>query len=670
MLRSLYTISIGRRIFFAFTLTTVIALVAISLLSTYYFNALVARDQAVKTAFAAQHTANDQLVNLQRMNALLRTRLAQVFATTAGGPIAGDPSLAASGGLISTDLLTREITFEQTLTLYQQQYALGSSNAMSGVRSIVLSDDPNSTIGANQQAALTTVARSEWPSYRNLQDRVLQLLDPTTNPTLVTNSYGAYEQAYGVMFNANALFLTLTNDWQQVVNSAQTIGEIVTNVGPSQYQPILISTTLALFFTILVIILAASAVNITITKPLRQLTALTRRIAKGENQVRAQVRGLDEIAQVASSMNGMLDYIVKLIEESEGQRAHLQFQVEQLAHNVSGVGQGDLRARADVSLPDLGALANSFNYMINAFSLLIRRVKSVAYEVTSSTAQVSQSMSQLVTSAGQQIDQIREASGEVERMASASNRVAQRALEVSRVAMDARQAAKEGEISVRQTVSGMGKINSVMRDTAQKVQILQTHSSAIEEISSIMGGLAQRTQRLALDAAIQVNMASVNNSGFAAVVDEIRTLADQAKKESVRIGGLTRTVIGEITEVQKATLTTAIETESMSTFASKTGVALESTFIAVQRQADEIEAMAKVAGTQVQSSQRVVAVMQRVSQATQHSSIVTESVSTQVKRQGQLLVQLHSSVEAFRVSNEQQHASGHARYVIGSGTSQ
>ena len=91
MLRSLYNISIGRRVFLAFMLTTIIALVAMSLLSTYYFNALLARDQAVKTTFAAQHTANDQLVNLQRMNALLRTRLAQVFATTAGGPIQTAP---------------------------------------------------------------------------------------------------------------------------------------------------------------------------------------------------------------------------------------------------------------------------------------------------------------------------------------------------------------------------------------------------------------------------------------------------------------------------------------------------------------------------------------------------------------------------------------------------
>ncbi len=668
MLKSLYTIPIGRRVFAAFALTTAFAVVAIGLLSMYYFQALVARDQAVKISFNAQQTANVQQVNLQRMNALLRTRLAQVFATT-GGPL-HDPSLAASGGLIAIDILTREVDFGQTLVSYQQNYELSTSSAMSGVRSIVLSDDPNSGIGAQQQAALTAVAKSEWPRYRSLQDQVLHLLDPTTNPTLITNPGAAYAQAYGLLFQDNAIFLNLTNDWQTVVDSSSSIGEIVTNVGPSQVQPVFISTSLALLFTLLVIVLAGIAVNLTITRPLRQLVILTRRIAKGENQVRAQVRGRDEIAQVALSMNGMLDHIVKLIEESEGQRAQLQFQVEQLAHNVSGVGQGDLRARADVSLPDLGALAHSFNYMIGAFSSLIRRVKSVAYEVASSMAQMSQSMSQLVASAGQQIVQIKEASAEVQRMASENSRVAERASALSTVAIEARQAAKEGEVAVHQTVSGVGKINTTIRDTAQKVQSLQTHSSSINEISSIMGGIAQKTQRLALDAAIQVNMASASNSGFAKVVDEIRILAEQAKNESVRIGALARTVIQEITDVQRATLTTVIEMESMSKLTSKTGGALESTFLAVQRQADEIQEITQIAAIQVQSSQRVVAVMQRVSQATHHSSMVTESVSTQVKRQGQLLVQLHSSVEAFKVSSEQQHARDSARYVIGSGSSQ
>ena len=466
--------------------------------------------------------------------------------------------------MISIDLLAREITFEQTLTLYQQKYALSSADNMSAVRTIVLSDDPNSGIAAGQQAALTEVAKSEWPRYKALQDQVLLLLDPATNSTLLTNPYTTYEQAYNILFQANDLFLSLTNNWQQVVNSAQTIGEIVTNVGPSQYQPILISTTIAFLCTIFVIIIIGYAVNLTIIRPLRHLVELTQRIAKGENEARARVRGRDEIALVAASMNSMLDSIVQLVEQSESQRTILQLQVEQLVHQVSGVGQGDLRAHAEVTLPELAALATSFNFMMDQFSLLIRHVKSVAYEVVSSTTHMSQSTKQLVKSAGQQIIQIQDASGEVGRMALASGRVAQRAGEVSQVAVQARESAQQGTLAVRQTVAGITKINGLMRETAQQASNLQQYSASMNEISTIVSNLAQRTQRLSLDAAIQASLAGATNTGFSEIVKEIRNLADQAKKETERISGIARTVIQEITTLQRATLITVSETESIS----------------------------------------------------------------------------------------------------------
>lgn len=664
MLRSLYNIPISRRVFLSFALTTTFALMAISLLSVFYFEALMSRDQAVKTAFAAQHVANDQLVNLQRMNALLRTRLAQVFATTGGS--LRDPSLEASGGLIAVDILTRKVDFAQTLVSYQQNYELTTSGTMSDVRSIVLSDDPTSTIGKNQQAALTTVATSEWPRYQRLQDRILLLLDPATNPTLVTNPTAAYEQAYSLLFQGNEIFLTLTNDWQQVVDSAQTIGEIVTNVGPSQYQPILISTSLALFFTLLVIILAGITVNLTITRPLRQLVVLTRRIARGENQARAQLRGRDEIAQVAGSMNGMLDYIVKLIEASESQRAQLNFQVEQLIHDVSGVGQGDLRAHADETSQDLGELARSFNFMISALSSLIIRIKQVAYEVASSTPQVSTSINHLVTSAEQQVTEIREASLEVERMASQSNRVAQRASQMSAVAVQAQKAASEGAGTVQKTVQSIQSINANMRETVEKVQTVYGYSSAITTISETMAALAQKTNRLALDASIHANVAGATNHVFATVASEMRKLAQQAGEESDRIGGIARTVIEEITALQRVAVAMARETESIASFATQTGQALETSFLAVQRQAGELQEMAKVATAQGQSSQKVVAVMQRVSQATLSSSRVTQDVLRQVNKQSQLILQLYTSVEAFKVGHEQPHVSTSLGYVLGS----
>ncbi len=655
----LYRLAIGRRLFLAFGATTVIALVAISLLSVFYFRALVARDQAVKTAFAAQQVANDQQVSLQRMNALLRTRLAQVFATQ-GTLLEGDPSLGASGALIATDILTREADFEQSLTLYQQQYALAAAPGMEGVRAIVFSDDPASGIAAAQMAALTTVITRDWPTYRALQDQVLQLLDPSTNPALVSHPFQAYEQSYATLFEANTRFLTLSGDWQQVVNSSTTIGEIVTNVGPSQYDPVLLSTSLALCATVLMVVLAGYMVDRTITRPLRQLATLTRRIERGENAVRALVRGRDEIALVAQSLNSMLDTIVGLIQHSESARARLQFQVEKLMHDVRGISQGDLRVRVD-PLPDLGELAGAFNFMLTAFSSLIRDVKLVAYQVVSSTAQIAHAMSHLEQSAEQQIVVFQSTSREIERMANTSKQAARKAQEVSVVATRAHESARQGSLAVQRMVKGVSEMSQRMRQTAHKVHRLAENSSAITGISAIMETLAQKMQRLALDAAIQVEMGGgeekyERQAGFAQVVREIRALADQAKTEAATIKSLAATMINGITEVQQEVMASARETETLTVLATQTGEALGTTFLAVERQAEEIQEITQVIEAYGRLSEEIVQEMQRLLEVTRQNSRVLTQTSYLVQSQGELVGQLQSSVEAFKVAEGNAHS--------------
>ena len=138
-------------------------------------------------------------------------------------------------------------------------------------------------------------------------------------------------------------------------------------------------------------------VNFTLVTPLRSLSALTRRIARGDTSARAHMTGRDEIAMVATSMNTMLDNIVRLIQETQGQRDLLQRQVEKLVSEVSGVGEGDLRVQAEVTADALGVLADSFNYMVEELGSLVVRVKLVAIEVDRSTLAIFDRLTQLLS---------------------------------------------------------------------------------------------------------------------------------------------------------------------------------------------------------------------------------------------------------------------------------
>src|SRR5690349_18860993 len=138
---------ISRRLLIAFALTTAIPGIVIALLGSYYINALTARGQAVKTSFDAQNIASAQNVNLESMNAALKTRFALVFAKIGGAikdPTGQDtePTLDAVAQQTLLTIDFRKANFDQTLTKYMNDYSLSDSANMSNIRNIILSDDP------------------------------------------------------------------------------------------------------------------------------------------------------------------------------------------------------------------------------------------------------------------------------------------------------------------------------------------------------------------------------------------------------------------------------------------------------------------------------------------------------------------------------------------------
>jgi methyl-accepting chemotaxis protein len=651
MFRSISNMPIFRRLFIAFALTTIIPSAVIVLLGTFFLNTLEARGQAVKTSFDAQRTASGQQINLERMNALLETRFAQVFATQSGA--VKDPSMEASGELIEKDIRTREQQFDQALQLYQRDFAIKSSDNMKNIRNILLSDDSkNKTIIDNQQASLDKIAAGgEWEQYKQAQEKVLSLLDRVKKKdTTVT-----FNTAYAALLDAERKFLPLKNNWQSVAESAETIGTAVTKVGPSQTQPILAFTAAALLFTILVIITTGYIVNVTITQPLRHLALMTRRISRGDTSARAMVRGRDEISLVASSMNNMLDNIVRLIQEAQSRHGSLQGQVEKLVSEVSGVGEGDLRIQAEVTTDDLGVLADSFNYMVEELSSLVVRVKILAKEVENATTQAFDRMAQLVESADTQIGQISRSAVEVENMTRSSRQVAERAQVLYNIALEARRTAQEGRSSVRQTVEGMGRIFDNVQITASKVQLLGERSREISNIVEVISSIAHQTNRLALDAAIQAAMAGENGKGFGAVAADIRRLAERSKEQTNNITRIVRSVLEDIGAAALSMSETERETSQGTQLAQETGRALESIFPVVERQASEIETINQMANQQLQSSKSIVQIMQNVSDATRLSSISTREVSDQMERMARLAEQLLASVEAFKLREEQNY---------------
>ena len=658
----LKNLPIFRRFFLLYAVLAVVPIIAIVLLSNFFLTSLSTRSQAVQTSVDAQSLASSEQSNLQRMDEELQTRFNGEFATLSGKIT--DPALSHAGGLIGSDIAAREAEFTQNLSLYAQSYSFTSSG-MNSIRSILTNDSPATGPGiiSDQQQALGAVISTLWPSYDRLLKEEMSSLD-RHDPSLHAVQDGslsqlqlqaAFSKAYKTLWQAGQAFTDLQNNWQRVVDDAAITAKTVTTVGSSETNPILLGSTAFAFVILLAVIVIGSMLNVSIVFPLRQLASLTRRIAKGDTTARAKVQGRDEIYMVATSMNNMLDNIVHLIQETQIQRDVLQAQVEKLVSEVSGVGEGDLRIQAEVTADALGVLADSFNYMVEELSGLIVRVKMVAREVESSTTMTYERMSQLVEADDLQIQQIADAAIEVERMAGSSRQVADRARVLYNVAREARQTAQNGRQSVQQTVEGMGRINENVLETSTKVQTLGESSREINNIVEVISNIAHQTNRLALDAAIQAAMAGENGKGFGAVAADIRRLAERAKDQASMITRIVRDVGEDIAAAAVAMRDTERETSTGARLAQEAGLALESIFSVVERQAREIEIINQMATQQLQSSSAVVQIMQGASESTQQSSASTRDAAQNMERLARLAEQLLASVEAFKLRESQSY---------------
>jgi len=664
MFKFLSNIPIFRRLAVIFALAAIIPGIIILILGNFYLESLTQRGQAVSMSFDAQSIASEQQNNLERMNALLQTLHNNIFASL--GQNVKDPSLGASGALINSDLEAREADFQQNLNQYQDTYDLSTSANMSTIRTIIQRDNPMSTIIQDQHNALSLVIGKEWPGYDDMQGKVLaQLQSIETNYILPTPGSNVprpalspaqinalYEQVYPNLYQVNLKFSTLKNSWQQVVDDAVLTGKTVTAVGPSLSQPVLIATAIALFFVVFIILFAALIVNSTITRPLHRLAWLTERIVAGDTSARAETPGRDEINQVAKSMNMMLDNIVRLLQITRNQHADLQAQVEKLLNEVSGVGEGDLRIEAEVTAGALGALADSFNYMVEELSNLIVRVQTVAAEVEGGTTMTLERTAQLVMSADVQINQIIQAAREVEHMAGVSRQVAERAQSLHKTAVDARQTAQVGRQSVQSTVEGIGRIQDHVQATSSKVQTLGERSRTINNVIEIIASIAHQTNRLSLDAAIQAAMAGESGRGFRAVADDIRRLAENAKAQTYSITQLIRAVREDIGAVAISMRDTERETLAGTTVAQQAGKSLDALFSVVEMQAQEITVINQSARQQSISSNTVMQIMRAVSDSTQQNSATTHSVAQSMERLASQAQQLQSSVGAFKLRND------------------
>ncbi|EXC85392.1 methyl-accepting chemotaxis protein [Acinetobacter baumannii] len=297
----------------------------------------------------------------------------------------------------------------------------------------------------------------------------------------------------------------------------------------------------------------------------------------------------------------------------------------------------------------LDEIADSINFAIDQLRDLVSRIHETSQEVARYTQDTQSITNQLAEASEHQAQEIAGASTAMNEMAQSIDQVSANASESAEVAQRSVQIASNGAQVVNRSIEGMDTIREQIQETSKRIKRLGESSQEIGNIVSLINDIADQTNILALNAAIQASMAGEAGRGFAVVADEVQRLAERSASATKQIETLVKTIQTDTNEAVISMEQTTTEVVRGANLAKDAGIALDEIQKVSGDLAKLIASISDAAKLQSASASHIATTMTVVQEITSQTTTATFDTARSVSELANMAESLRESVTDFKL---------------------